>query len=232
MFVISEADVSTIRAAFDRGGEFSAAVELRPVPRPRVRRRDTGLRPGHRRLEANGTASEGEAAAPTRHLIGRLDPSEKSVIESKNPIKNAAPIRDQGRKFRGNYDEQDPSSDPCMRSIGRWRQGRIVRMPPVILLSRRRRRTISRYYIQHPETAPHPLAPVPSELNLTRSGHGDLRTGNTARLTAGLSLTIWRTPCRCHAKPPGSRNGTRDGWNIVRRGHSPATAAEANHRRH
>jgi hypothetical protein len=29
MFVISEADVSAIRAAFDRGGEFSAAVELR-----------------------------------------------------------------------------------------------------------------------------------------------------------------------------------------------------------
>jgi len=29
MFVISEADVSTIRAAFDRGGEFSAAIELR-----------------------------------------------------------------------------------------------------------------------------------------------------------------------------------------------------------
>jgi hypothetical protein len=29
MFVISEADVSTIRAAFDWGGEFSAAVGLR-----------------------------------------------------------------------------------------------------------------------------------------------------------------------------------------------------------
>jgi hypothetical protein len=29
MFVISEADVSAIRGAFDRGGEFSAALELR-----------------------------------------------------------------------------------------------------------------------------------------------------------------------------------------------------------
>jgi hypothetical protein len=29
MFVVSEADAATIRAAFDRGGEFSAAVELR-----------------------------------------------------------------------------------------------------------------------------------------------------------------------------------------------------------
>jgi hypothetical protein len=29
MFVISEAEAAAIRAAFDRGGEFSAAVELR-----------------------------------------------------------------------------------------------------------------------------------------------------------------------------------------------------------
>jgi hypothetical protein len=29
MFVITEADATLIRAAFDRGGEFSAAVELR-----------------------------------------------------------------------------------------------------------------------------------------------------------------------------------------------------------
>jgi hypothetical protein len=29
MFAVSEADAAAIRAAFDRGGEFSAAVELR-----------------------------------------------------------------------------------------------------------------------------------------------------------------------------------------------------------
>jgi hypothetical protein len=29
MFVVTEADAAAIRAAFDRGGEFSAAVELR-----------------------------------------------------------------------------------------------------------------------------------------------------------------------------------------------------------
>jgi hypothetical protein len=29
MFVVSEAEAAAIRAAFDRGGEFSAAVELR-----------------------------------------------------------------------------------------------------------------------------------------------------------------------------------------------------------
>jgi hypothetical protein len=29
MFVITEADAAAIRAAFERGGEFSAAVELR-----------------------------------------------------------------------------------------------------------------------------------------------------------------------------------------------------------
>jgi hypothetical protein len=29
MFVITEADAAAIRAAFDRGGEFAAAVELR-----------------------------------------------------------------------------------------------------------------------------------------------------------------------------------------------------------
>jgi hypothetical protein len=29
MFVVTEADVAAIRAAFDRGGEFSAAVEVR-----------------------------------------------------------------------------------------------------------------------------------------------------------------------------------------------------------
>jgi hypothetical protein len=29
MFVVSEADAAAIRAAFDRGGEFAAAVELR-----------------------------------------------------------------------------------------------------------------------------------------------------------------------------------------------------------
>jgi hypothetical protein len=29
MFVVSEADAAAIRSAFDRGGEFAAAVELR-----------------------------------------------------------------------------------------------------------------------------------------------------------------------------------------------------------
>jgi hypothetical protein len=29
MFVVTEADAAAIRAAFDRGGEFSAAVEVR-----------------------------------------------------------------------------------------------------------------------------------------------------------------------------------------------------------
>jgi hypothetical protein len=29
MFVVSEAEAAAIRSAFDRGGEFSAAVELR-----------------------------------------------------------------------------------------------------------------------------------------------------------------------------------------------------------
>ena len=29
MFVVTEADATAIRAAFDHGGEFSAAVELR-----------------------------------------------------------------------------------------------------------------------------------------------------------------------------------------------------------
>jgi hypothetical protein len=29
MFVVSEADAAAIRAAFDRGGEFAAAVEVR-----------------------------------------------------------------------------------------------------------------------------------------------------------------------------------------------------------
>ena len=29
MFVVSEADAAAIRAAFDRGGEFSAAIEVR-----------------------------------------------------------------------------------------------------------------------------------------------------------------------------------------------------------
>jgi hypothetical protein len=33
MFVVSEAEAATIRAAFDRGGELSAAVELRWLSR-------------------------------------------------------------------------------------------------------------------------------------------------------------------------------------------------------
>jgi hypothetical protein len=31
MFVVTEAEVTAIRAAFDRGGEFSASVELRRI---------------------------------------------------------------------------------------------------------------------------------------------------------------------------------------------------------
>jgi hypothetical protein len=36
MFVVTEADATAVRAAFDRGGEFSAAVELRRRLRRRV----------------------------------------------------------------------------------------------------------------------------------------------------------------------------------------------------
>ena len=67
MFVVSEAEAAAIRAAFDRGGELSAAVELRRlfpgITRPRG---GAGVRPHYRRLETAGTAPIAEAPIAAR----------------------------------------------------------------------------------------------------------------------------------------------------------------------
>jgi hypothetical protein len=61
MFVVTEADADLIRAAFERGGEFSAAVELRRLF-PGIADNAKAVRAHHRRLEAvGGAAASGQA---------------------------------------------------------------------------------------------------------------------------------------------------------------------------
>ena len=59
MFVVTDADAAAIRTAFDQGGEFSAAVELRQrFPGIPDNATCTGVRSGHRRLEAAAAAQD------------------------------------------------------------------------------------------------------------------------------------------------------------------------------
>jgi hypothetical protein len=61
MFVVTEAEATAIRAAFDRGGELSAAVELRR----HQHRAGAGVRADHRGLEATAAPDEAAAEAAT-----------------------------------------------------------------------------------------------------------------------------------------------------------------------
>ena len=68
MFLVSDADAAAICAAYDQGGEFSAAVELRRrFPLVRGQRPCAAMRQSHRRL-----AALAEAHAKRARLIARL----------------------------------------------------------------------------------------------------------------------------------------------------------------
>jgi hypothetical protein len=72
MFVVSEAEADAIRAAFDRGGELSAAVELRrlfPVLERYVRRKENIL-----------SDDLGKTRFYDRFAIVRLDPSRCDAV--------------------------------------------------------------------------------------------------------------------------------------------------------
>jgi hypothetical protein len=83
MFAITEAEAAAIRAAFERGGEFSAAAELRRlfpgIPDTEQARECART---HRRLEAAVCAAPGEAARQvdlsgfpqSRHVTVALTP--------------------------------------------------------------------------------------------------------------------------------------------------------------
>ena len=64
MFVVTEEDEAAIRAVYEQRGEFAAALRAAAaVARHHRQRAGTGVRPGHRRLEA-AAAAGGEAYAP------------------------------------------------------------------------------------------------------------------------------------------------------------------------
>jgi hypothetical protein len=70
MFTVSEAEAAAIRAAFEQGGEFSAAVELRRLfPGSRTQCRGARVRPDHRRVEA----AAGGYRPPLSTITQRLD---------------------------------------------------------------------------------------------------------------------------------------------------------------
>jgi hypothetical protein len=63
MFSVTEAEAAAIRAAFERGGEFAAAVELRRLfPGRHGQRRGAGVRAHHRQLEAGATTGAADQA--------------------------------------------------------------------------------------------------------------------------------------------------------------------------
>ena len=74
MFIVTEADVTAIRAAFEREGELSVAIELRrPFPLDHRQRDRAGARPHYRWVEADARdAAPGDAAVSRQGSIELL----------------------------------------------------------------------------------------------------------------------------------------------------------------